>query len=272
MYEDVWENRDLRMDGWPMMSSFVVPFLICSTYVLLVTIIGPKFMETRKPYNLANFMYFYNITQVMVSTYVVYETVVCTWHWMGLTQHFLSCQGVPMGDDEFTMRMLRAGFIYHINKYVELWDTVSMVLRKKYNQVTFLHVYHHWLMPIWTYQQCRWLPGSHESLVMPWNSAVHVVMYSYYFLSAVYGSNHPYLWWKRYITLFQLVQFVVLISHSCIYLAGFVMGLDDAITCGHPWQNTVATLIFLYIPFFCLFSKFYIDSYTKPTPKLIKIE
>lgn len=36
-----------------------------------------------------------------------------------------------------------AHFYYVYNKYLDLLDTVIFVLRKKQNQITFLHVYHH---------------------------------------------------------------------------------------------------------------------------------
>src|SRR5699024_5870084 len=41
------------------------------------------------------------------------------------------------------------------------------------------------------------------------NSLVHVVMYSYYGLSSLGPAVRPYLWWKKYITLMQLGQFVL---------------------------------------------------------------
>jgi len=38
------------------------------------------------------------------------------------------------------------------------------------------------------------------------NSLVHVVMYSYYLLSSLGAWIQPYLWWKRYLTQFQIVR------------------------------------------------------------------
>ena len=46
------------------------------------------------------------------------------------------------------------------------------------------------------------------------NSFVHVLMYTHYLLSAVLGSNmkarRKYLWWSRYLTQFQMFQFVTM--------------------------------------------------------------
>ena len=38
------------------------------------------------------------------------------------------------------------------------------------------------------------------------NSIVHVVMYLYYFLSAFGDTFRKFLWWKKYLTMFQLVS------------------------------------------------------------------
>ena len=62
---------------------------------------------------------------------------------------------------------------------------------------------------------CRYgLPGA--SLLGFLNSAVHVVMYSYYALAALGPRVQKHLWWKRYITMIQLVQFVILCAYECI--------------------------------------------------------
>lgn len=53
------------------------------------------------------------------------------------------------------------------------------------------------------------------------NSLVHVVMYTYYFIAALLGSNEKakkrYLWWGRYLTQFQMFQFVTMLSQVCAH-------------------------------------------------------
>ena len=68
-------------------------------------------------------------------------------------------------------------------------------------------------MPIFAWTLCRWLPGGHESFGGTVNSLVHVIMYSYYFLAALGPQMQKYLWWKRYLTTFQMVQ----VSLGCRY-------------------------------------------------------
>lgn len=38
------------------------------------------------------------------------------------------------------------------------------------------------------------------------NSFIHVLMYSYYGLSAIGPHMNKYLWWKKYLTIIQLVR------------------------------------------------------------------
>lgn len=55
--------------------------------------------------------------------------------------------------------MVNVCWIFYFSKFVELLDTVFFVLRKKYNQVTFLHVFHHGIMPVSWWFGVKFVPG-----------------------------------------------------------------------------------------------------------------
>ncbi len=60
------------------------------------------------------------------------------------------------------------------------------------------------------------------------NSFVHVVMYTYYALSAMGPKVQKYLWWKKYLTQFQLVIiFFQLIFHFIII--DIIINIEDSI-------------------------------------------
>lgn len=105
---------------------------------------------------------------------------------------------------------------------------VFFVLRKKTNQVSYLHLYHHSMMPVcgWIgakflpgYLQCMWhnfqknskfccFSGGHGTLLGVINSFIHVIMYSYYLVSSLGPEYQKFLWWKRYLTTMQMVSYV----------------------------------------------------------------
>lgn len=64
---------DPRTRNWPLMSSPFPTLLICFSYVYLVKVLGPKFMENRKPFQLKELLIAYNLFQVIFSTWLFYE-------------------------------------------------------------------------------------------------------------------------------------------------------------------------------------------------------
>lgn len=46
-----------------------------------------------------------------------------------------------------------------ILKIIELSDTIIFVLRKKMNQITFLHVYHHAMVVCLSWIGCKYVAG-----------------------------------------------------------------------------------------------------------------
>ena len=66
---------------------------------------------------------------------------------VGLTSH-LCC-----------LQIARALWWYYFSKLIEFMDTFFFILRKKNNQISFLHVYHHASMfPIW-WTGIKWAAG-----------------------------------------------------------------------------------------------------------------
>ncbi|CAK1553381.1 unnamed protein product [Leptosia nina] len=141
---------------------------------------------------------------------------------------------------------------------------VFFVLRKKFNQISFLHVYHHAGMVILSWAATMYYPGGHGTMVGVINTFVHIIMYSYYLLTVAYPSVKGSLWWKKYITQLQIIQFF----HNVVHM-GCIVFMPN---CGFPrWtaavflpQNTFMLILFL---------DFYIKAYIKKSnPKPVKKE
>ena len=66
--------------------------------------------------------------------------------------------------------------------------------RKKYGQISLLHVYHHSIMPINVWLGVRFLPGGHGTFFGLVNAFVHVVMYTYYLIAGLGPAFQKYIW------------------------------------------------------------------------------
>jgi len=253
VYNDLWDIRDRRLDGYFLVDSLTVNIALVCLYVFLVKVVGPWHMKNRDPYNPKLLMQAYNLFQVVFCSYFVIEGGRKAW----FSHYSWVCQPVEVDSDPDSsgMWMAFATWAYFLNKYSDFADTFFFIAKKKDNQVTFLHVYHHAVMPLYSWMMVRWLPGGHEILAGYINFAVHVVMYAYYFLSALGPKVQPYLWWKKYLTALQLVQFVFCFGHSLI----LVLGVVD---CGYPRIASIISMVFLHIPFFVMFMQFFIKTYT----------
>ena len=91
-------------------------------------------------------------------------------------------------------------------KAVDLIETGVFVLRKKKNQISFLHIYHHITTLIVGLIYTRYVAGGMAVFYPALNGAVHVIMYTYYFLNSIEGIKETVLPLKRYITIIQMVK------------------------------------------------------------------
>ena len=66
--------RDPRVDDWPLMSSIWPTTIICTVYVYIVKVVGPKFMENRQPYEIRGILIVYNAFQTLFSFWMFKES------------------------------------------------------------------------------------------------------------------------------------------------------------------------------------------------------
>lgn len=51
----------------------------------------------------------------------------------------------------------------------------------------------------------KFAPGGHSTFFAMLNAFVHIVMYFYYMIAAMGPEYQKYIWWKKYLTAFQMV-------------------------------------------------------------------
>lgn len=52
----------------------------------------------------------------------------------------------------------------------------------------------------------KFAPGGHSTFFALLNTFVHIVMYFYYMVAAMGPEYQKYIWWKKYLTTFQMVN------------------------------------------------------------------
>lgn len=256
-YNSLTLKSDMRTNQWLLVHSPWPTICLCVLYLIGINV-GQRIMAHRKPFDLKVPMVLYNLSLVLLSAYMVYELLMSSW----LVPDFkLGCALVDSSDSPTSLRLAAVVWWYYFSKFIEFADTTFFVLRKKTNQITFLHLYHHTSMPLLWWIGTHYAPGGEAYFSATLNSAVHVVMYGYYLLSALGPWIQPYLWWKKYLTSLQLFQFgLVLVKTTLSVMSG----------CEYPrlFQKMLVLYMFSLIAFF---SNFYYRTYCARSHTKVKV-
>ncbi|XP_014236371.1 elongation of very long chain fatty acids protein 1-like [Trichogramma pretiosum] len=199
-------TNDMLLVGDPIL---VVGMLVLYAYIVLKW--GPLYMETRKPYSLKGFIFYYNIFQIVSNAIIVYTLTTSGW----TTEFGWGCEPVRYTRRPIDWRMVNIVHWTLMLKIIDLIETVVFVLRKKNNQISFLHVYHHISTVVVTYVCTKYFPGGMLSMQMIVNGSVHMIMYTYYLLASLGPKMQPYINpIKPHITKIQIIQFLLLLTHQ----------------------------------------------------------
>ncbi|GCB63415.1 hypothetical protein scyTo_0007385 [Scyliorhinus torazame] len=251
-YDWAVENGDKRTDPWFLVYS-PIPVIVTFLIYLLICKYGPKYMLSREPFHLKYVLLVYNFALVAISAYIFWEFLVTSIR----ANYSYLCEPVDYSNSELGLRMANVCWWFFFSKVIELMDTIFFILRKKYNQVTFLHVYHHGTMIFNWWAGVKYVPGGQSFFIGLLNSFVHIVMYLYYGIAAMGPHMQKYLWWKRYLTMLQLVQFLGIAVHTSYNL------FTD---CDFP--DGFNLFVFIYIiTIIILFSNFYYKTYIQKKTK-----
>jgi len=243
-------EADPKVVNWPLMNGWIA-LLIAVIYVVIVYV-GVAIMKRRSTkFELWLPRIIHNAILVALSFYMVCEFIRQTF--LRDPNFKIVCN--PVDRTEASLGLAAILWVFYVSKILEFGDTFIMILRKSFEQVSFLHVYHHATIFLIWWLNVRYSPSGDAYLAPVFNSFVHCFMYGYYLLST-FGWN---VWWKKYLTQLQLLQFVVFVLEGVINLA------FDCAT-----NKTLIVINTLYaFSLFSLFASFYKRSYTKKetTPK-----
>lgn len=215
--------------------------------------VGAKPLSLRFQFQIHN-MFLTTVSFLLVA--LMYEQLIPMIAHHGL--YFSICD-----DQAWTKEMTTLYYLNYLVKFYEFLDTYYLVLKQK--KLTFLHTYHHGATALLCYTQLigttsiSWVP-------ITLNLDVHVLMYWYYFLS----TRGIHVWWKEWVTRFQIVQFIldlIFIYYATAIKVGHAIAPEYV--CKKCAGSPLATISGCAIisSYLVLFIAFYIDIYKKSTKK-----
>jgi hypothetical protein len=255
LYPFEWE---LNFDG-PTLCAFCRSRWWISYFVSTLYLIGlwrgTSMMKDKKPYGLKTALAMWNLFLAVFSFIGASRTAP---HLLFMLKdygfEYSVCRAAVVGYGSGPVGFWVALFIF--SKYVELLDTVLLVVRKR--KVGFLHWYHHCSVLLYCWHSYVWeMPTGIYFVVM--NYIVHAIMYFYYFLAAVCEKPPK---WALLVTILQLAQMAVgiaiTLSHVYILMNGTMPNCD-----GHIPNLTAA--LGMYASYFILFAQFLANRYCRRT-------
>ncbi|KAL4703048.1 hypothetical protein ACJJTC_006658 [Scirpophaga incertulas] len=250
-----YERADRRVKDWLFMTSPWPLTAIIVIYLCLIRLFLPQFMRGRRAYNLRAVIKYYNLVQIVANAIVTWGIMTSGWT---TTYHF-GCVLPDYSTKPEPLRMLRFLWWTVVLKILELLETMFFILRRKGRQASFLHVYHHISTLIIVWAGARYVGGGITSFSVMINNAVHVIMYTYYLLSAE-GSPRIKKFlrkYKKWLTIMQMVQFTLMIIYSSqVFLP----------SCPAPLGVSIMyfpNVIFVYYMFYNFFKKNYLHNKVK---------
>ncbi|XP_070310264.1 very long chain fatty acid elongase 7-like [Odocoileus virginianus] len=267
------ENGDPRTGSWFLVHSPLPVTLLLAVYLFLV-VAGPRLMSGQEPPSLAGPLTAYNLGLVALSGYMFYEFMAT----LLLANYSYLCQPVDYSRSKLGMRMARVCW-WRFSKAVEYLDTVNacplkrvtsgsqvwggfegtvfFILRKKPEQITFLHVYHHGTMLFSWWAGVKYVLGG--SSLLRWTAELSGPHLHVPVLWTGQAGAPPVasVWWKRHLTVLQLGQFVAIAAHSSYNLFA---------ECPFPDGFNVAVLLYS-LSLLTLFFNFYQQTYLRSKRK-----
>ncbi|XP_017018284.2 very long chain fatty acid elongase 4 [Drosophila kikkawai] len=243
------ELADERTRTWPLVQSPWNVAAILALYLLMARF-GPKWAARYKPLQLRVPLFCHSLAMVLLNAHIFLEVLTAS----RALDYSFACQACRVSYSPHEMRIAAAIWWFYISKILEFADTAFFILRHKWRQLSFLHVYHHSSMFVMCWIAIKWTPTGSSYVPAFINSFVHIIMYSYYALSALGPRIQKFLWWKRYLTGLQLLQFAI-----------GLLWAGQAFVRGCEYGTGILLMDFVYVvPFVFLFGKFYRKNYGKP--------
>ncbi|EKF27835.1 fatty acid elongase, putative [Trypanosoma cruzi marinkellei] len=188
---------------YPSLNVFVSWSVLIGAHVVYIVsvIILRKWMQRRAALNMNKIMMIYNVAQISISAIMAISLA------PQLKNGLFNLNGRFSANIEFWI------FVHYCSKFLDMFDTILIIFRKKNDQLSFLHIYHHATIGIIWGLLLRNGIGNGTAFFGAWvNSAVHFLMYSHYLWTSL-GFRNPL---KSTLTKIQMFQFFLCIVQASL--------------------------------------------------------
>ena len=236
------------MASWPLASG-LESFSIAFGYLAFVAVFSTIMKSAPKIPNLYGLKFAYNMIQVMLCSYMSIEAGMQAWK---AGYSIIPCQvfnhkNPPIG---FVL------YIFYLSKILDFMDTFFIIAEKRWKQLSFLHVYHHFSIFLFYWLNLNVGYDGDVYLTIVLNGLIHTVMYTYYFVSLHMKDK---IWWKSALTLSQMTQFVLMNLQ-----AGYLLWTG----CSEFPSNITMAYLYYIVTLLCLFAHFFVmDNFKRKKPK-----
>ena len=210
--------------------------------------------STTAPMALYPIKFFYNVSQIFFNSYFCIEAFMLAYR----NSYGFTCNSY----NQMNPKVANLMWLFYLSKMWDFWDTIFIVMGKKWKQLSFLHIYHHCSVILICWLQLNVYYDGNAYLFIMLNAFIHTVMYTYYFIcmhtkDPITGKSLP-IWWKSFLTRFQMIQFMILMSSG---VWAYLRGCDG---CNHR----VSIFCIVYTAtLLILFALFFIQAYGNPKQK-----
>lgn len=177
--------------------------LISSTYIFLVFCLK-KCMTAFNPVKCDFIVRLYNAGQIILNLYMIYGLYINV--------------DRPMTfriNQKYTRNIEYFMDIHYLSKIYDFCDTFFIILRKKYDQLSFLHIYHHaTILIVWGFLSETGHNNGTASYGAFINSIIHLLMYTHYMITS-FRIENPL---KKILTHLQIIQFVTCVIHVFVVI------------------------------------------------------
>jgi len=192
---------------------WAIPLLFTVGYLCLV-FFGVRIMEYRPPVRSGVFewMVVYNAAQALLNLGLTFSLLMEVWK-LGYRWPW----GNELDSSQNGHRLGSLIWLHYHCRHLDLLDTLFMILRKKFQRISFVHVYLR-LLNLWAwYVACRFACGGDTYFAALVNAACQVIVYAYYVIYLCVQSGVPFFRRAR-VAEIQVFQFVICGLHALFVL------------------------------------------------------